>query len=99
MNHSSLTTTRKKCMESPGPKYILVHISGSNENRMNSNDDFNRQGCLRWRETQSQPVHHKVFENVNPFVLFISLFLYGFSTICFNFAQSTLFSNRMFLET
>ena len=52
-------------MESPGPKYILVHISGSNENRMNSNDDFNRQGCLRWRETQSQPVHHKVFENVN----------------------------------
>ena len=38
----------------------------------------------------------KVFENVNPFVLFISLFLYGFSTICFNFAQSTLFSNRMF---
>ena len=37
----------------------------------------------------------KVFENVNPFVLFISLFLYGFSTICFNFAQSTLFSNRM----
>ena len=38
----------------------------------------------------------KVFENVNPLVLFISLFLYGFSTICFNFAQSTLFSNRMF---
>ena len=37
----------------------------------------------------------KVFENCNPFVLFISLFLYGFSTICFNFAQSTLFSNRM----
>ena len=38
----------------------------------------------------------KVFENVNPLVLFISLFLYGFSTICFNFAQSTLFSNRKF---
>ena len=40
----------------------------------------------------------KVFENVNPLVLFISLFLYGFSTICFNFAQSTLFSNRMFYK-
>ena len=40
----------------------------------------------------------KVFENVNPLVLFISLFLYGFSTICFNFAQSTLFSNRMFVR-
>ena len=38
----------------------------------------------------------KVFEKVNPVVLFVSLFLYGFSTICFNFAQSTLFSNRMF---
>ena len=40
----------------------------------------------------------KVFENVNPIVLFISLFLYGFSTICFNFAQSTLFSNRMLFQ-
>ena len=40
----------------------------------------------------------KVFENVNPLVLFISLFLYGFSTICFNFAQSTLFSNRKFIR-
>ena len=38
----------------------------------------------------------EVFEKVNPLVLFISLFLYGFSTICFNFAQSTLFSNRKF---
>ena len=61
MNHSSLTTTRKKCMESPGHKYILVHISGSNENRMNSNC----QGCLRWKDQQSQPVHHQVFEKVN----------------------------------
>ena len=61
MNHSSLTTTRKKCMESPGHKYILVHISGSNENGMNSNC----QGCLRWKDQQSQPVHHQVFEKVN----------------------------------
>ena len=38
----------------------------------------------------------EVFEKVNPLVLFISLFLYGFSTICFNFAQSTIFSNRKF---
>ena len=36
----------------------------------------------------------KIFEHVNPLVLFLSLFLYGFSTICFNFATSTLFSNR-----
>ena len=48
-------------MESPGPKYILVHISGSNENGMNSNC----QGCLRWKDQQSQPVHHQVFEKVN----------------------------------
>ena len=32
---------------------------------MNSNDNINHQGCLRWRHTQSQPVHHRVFENVN----------------------------------
>ena len=37
----------------------------------------------------------KIVEKANPFVLFVSLFLYGFSTICFLFAQSTLFSNRM----
>lgn len=38
----------------------------------------------------------EIFTNVNPLVLFISLFLYGFATICFNFAQSTLFSNRKY---
>ena len=36
----------------------------------------------------------RIFENVDPFIIFVSLFLYGFSTICFNFAQSTVFSNR-----
>ena len=35
-----------------------------------------------------------IFETVDPFIIFMSLFLYGFSTICFNFAQSTIFSNR-----
>ena len=35
-----------------------------------------------------------IFERVDPMIIFLSLFLYGFSTICFNFAQSTLFSNR-----
>ena len=35
-----------------------------------------------------------IFENVDPLIIFMSLFLYGFSTICFNFAQSTIFSNR-----
>ena len=37
-----------------------------------------------------------IFERVDPMIIFLSLFLYGFSTICFNFAQSTLFSNRKF---
>merc|ERR550539_117983 len=26
-----------------------------------------------------------IFENVDPLIIFVSLFLYGFSTICFNF--------------
>ena len=37
-----------------------------------------------------------VFQRVDGMILFISLFLYGFSTMCFNFAQSTLFSNRKY---
>ena len=41
----------------------------------------------------------KIFENVDPFIIFMSLFLYGFSTICFNFAQSTIFSNREFISS
>ena len=39
-----------------------------------------------------------IFERVDPMIIFLSLFLYGFSTICFNFAQSTLFSNRKFCK-
>ena len=36
----------------------------------------------------------EILEKVDPVILFISLFLYGFSIICFNFAISTFFSNR-----
>ena len=35
-----------------------------------------------------------VFQRVDGMILFITLFLYGFSTMCFNFAQSTIFNNR-----
>ena len=36
----------------------------------------------------------EILEKVDSVILFISLFLYGFSIICFNFAISTFFSNR-----
>merc|ERR1719153_2212741 len=34
-----------------------------------------------------------IYSKTDPFILFISLFLYSLNTICFNFAQSTLLSN------
>ena len=39
-------------------------------------------------------IFSKVFPYVDPFVLFLTLFLYSLSIISFNFALSTLFSNR-----
>ena len=35
-----------------------------------------------------------VYENVNPLIIFMTLYTYALSTMCFNFAQTTLFSNR-----
>ena len=37
-----------------------------------------------------------VYENVNPLIIFMTLYTYALSTMCFNFAQTTLFSNRKF---
>ena len=39
-------------------------------------------------------VFSKIFSEVDPMVLFFTLFFYSLAVICFNFAQSTVFSNR-----
>ena len=41
-------------------------------------------------------IYFDILVRVDPLVLFISFLLYSLSTICFNFAQSTLFSSRKF---